>query len=170
MKIKKYNELFDSEDVKSNHEIKFLQGRTDDILRDMSKVINTSDETIYYLIQKLIKFKFPFLSAFFDHIKDGIEFKTFEVGITKMDDEWIFTTKSNDSNVVSFGITIHQKNNYDVFIAYGDIDDLDGYEYKSMDIDSLSEVIDEIYIPQLEKYGYTELLEYKSEYKKLIDN
>lgn len=170
MRIKKFNELFDTEELKSNHEIKYLQGRTNDILSDMSKVINSEDETIYYLMQKLIKFKFPFFSAFFDHIKEGIEFDTFEVGVTQMDGEWIFTVKSDDTNVVSIGIVINQKNNYNIFIAYGDLEDLNGYEYVSINTDDLIEVIEEVYTPLLVDYGYNEFLEYNSEYKKLIDN
>jgi hypothetical protein len=170
MRIKKFNELFDTEELKSNFEIKYLQGKTEDILADMSKVINTEDETIYYLMQKLIKFKFPFFSAFFDHIKDGIEFETFELGITQMDGEWIFTVKSDNTNVVSLGIIINAKNDYNVFIAYGDVDDLKGYEYKSLDIEDFSKVIDEVYIPTLMDYNYSEFVDYNSEYKKYIDN
>lgn len=143
MRIKKFNELFDSDDIKSQHEVEFLQGKN--ILKDINIPIDFKNESISYLLHKLAKFDFPFLSIFFDN-PDGV-FRNYETSIMSMDDGyWMFSIKSDDEITVSIGIKVNKTSDYDVFVYSSDDD---GMEYKDLDYKELCDVIKDVYIPML---------------------
>ena len=154
MRLKKFNEMFDSDDIKSQNEIGFLTG---DIKKELSRSSRGS-ETIENVISKLVSFQFPFFDAF----EDDIEFDTFDKSVSQDQENcWIFTTE-NEIATLSFGLKVNELNNYDVFFLIED-DEEHGYEYKGLDYSSLVNTIEEEYIPFLVNYEFGDLVSYKSE-------
>lgn len=165
MRVKKFNELFDSEDIKSHHEIDYLSGKVDKILKNISYPINFKNDSISYLISKISRYNFPFFDVFFSH-PDGYNFKDFSSRISYLeeDDTWFFVTEKEDGVIISLGIKINKTNNYEAIIyAEGTDEDPIGYEYTGLSYNGLMEVIKEMYIPILIDNEMSEILDYNSQ-------
>jgi len=161
MRIKKFNELFDSEEIKSSHELDILQGK--DILKDVINLpINFTNEGISGLISKITKFNYPFIGVFLEK-PDGMKFSNCETRLAQSQDEdfWVFITEAGDS-VVTLGIRINKTNDYDVFIYSEDGTEgsEDGLHYDHTSYSQLMEIIKDAYIPMLISYDFGDILTY----------
>lgn len=159
MRIKKFNELFDSEELKSHHELDILQGKN--ILKDINMPIDFKNESIAYLMHKLAKFNFPFLGIFFDN-PDGIKFKNCETGVADLGDGfWMFGVESG-KRVVSIGLRVNQTNDYDIFVYTedGTEEGEGGLEYDNLTYKEIVEIIKDEYIPMLINNDFGDILRY----------
>jgi len=176
MKIKRFFELFDTEDIKSTHEIDYLSGNFSNLGKTLD--YNFKDEGIAKFIHKLSSYHYPFFTAFEQTVKDEKDLVIDGVRIyVSHDDEedgyWAFVA-TNDRITVGFGIKINQVNNYDVFIYFDDEEHLEveeknpGVEYEGLTYSELIPIIKEIYIPFLIDAGFEKLIEYNTD--KSINN
>lgn len=148
MRIKKFNELFDTDELKSQHEIDFLQGK--DILQDINIPIDFKNEPMSYLMHKLAKFNFPFLGIFFEN-PEGYKFKDCEISISDMEDGfWIFVIKSG-KKIVSIGLKINKTSDYNIFIytENGTKESENGVEFNNLNYREIVNIIKNEYIPIL---------------------
>lgn len=176
-KIKKFNELFDDEDLKASHEIDYISGKFKKFKIDT----DFKGESMMKFIAKLANIHYPMFTAFDDANKqeDGI----LDVGKAEVfcdydeaDDTWALVARSEVHSVV-FGIKIHAVNNYDLFLYFDtqgtEPDDEvsnPGFEYEGIDYKRILELIEGVYIPFLKEAGFTELINYKSDIAKEIRN
>jgi len=162
MKIKRFLELFDTEDLKSEHEIDYLTGRFQNIANDVD--VDFKNETIGRLIYKISSYHFPFFDAFIDHLHEELEFETFEIKTTYDPESkyWIFTTQSDTT--ISLGIKVDSVNEHDIFLLI----DEDGTQYKDLEFSELIEFIRNFYIPMLIENDFVELLNYND--KNIVHN
>lgn len=158
--IKKFFELFDTEDLKAENEIDYISGNFKDLGKNIDS--NFKNETIVKFLSKLSNYHFPFFDVFLDPIP---RFPGFEI-YTSFDEGYhILGIESEDYRVV-FGVKIDQVNKYDVFVYLHNEDFPDdeekspGYEYDSLTIDKLVEVISNEYIPYLMEAGFDSIINY----------
>jgi hypothetical protein len=177
IKIKKFNELFDDEELKASHEIDYISGR----FKKFNLDDNFKDESMMKFIAKLSNVHYPMFMAFDDANKqpNGIlNLGKAEIfcDYDEVDKEWILVAKSDLHSVV-FGIVIHSVNNYDIFL-YLDTEGTEpddeisnpGFEYYNIDYKRVLELIEGVYIPFLKEAGFNELIDYKSYIGKEIRN
>jgi hypothetical protein len=155
--LKKINELFDTEELKSENEIDYLSGQ----VFKGHITLDIKNENIAKLLHKIYRFNLPFIKAFIDRVEDGIELKTMKID-TIVGDEGYFILKSTmGRKTVALGIKVETAGEYDCFLFWEINDDPSGYEYEKL---SYSELIDifELYKDKLIQFGMHELVEYDS--------
>ena len=177
MKIRKFNELFDNEDLKASHEIDYLKGKFKKISIDS----NFKSESMMKFIAKLSNIHYPMFSAFDDANKeeDGIiELGNAEIlcDYDELEDIWTLVARS-ESHSVLFGIKVHKVNSYDLFLYFytngtESEDEISNpvFEYFNITYTRIIEIIRAVYIPLLKEAGFTELINYKSDVGKEIRN
>jgi hypothetical protein len=169
MKLKKFNEFFDTEELKSRHEIDYLSGN---IKKLIGKKVewNFKDENISNLISKMADLHLPFLRAFVE--ADGMEnskmsFDTFDI-MVRYDDEskfYNFLVMSGATMLV-LGLRIKSMNNYDIYVyldSENDVDSLKVFEENNVTYDDVVSIIKDLYIPELVDCGFDKLLDYDYE-------
>ncbi len=164
--LKKFFELFDTEDLKAEHEIDYLSGN----FKKMPIVNNFKDESIVRFVSKLSLIKYKFFDVFHEagDSDSVIKFNNFEAYITPGDDGyWIMVTTSKDFTI-GFGVRIDKVNQYDIFINFDDENNLDNedknysIEKENITFDEVKKLIEDVYIPFLKEAGHDELLSYDS--------
>lgn len=159
--LKKINELFDSEELKSSHEIEYLYG---ELLQNM-KPIDIKNDSIPKLLTKISRFNVPFISAFIDYVEQGISLDSIDTEIAFSEDEefkgYFFLKSERGSDVVSFGIKIGQ-NGYDAILFWDKNDQVDALEYKDLSYIQLIRIIKNEYTFKLKEFKFDELLNYGS--------
>lgn len=169
MRIKKFFELFDTEELKSEHEIDYLTGKLNNLAKT-SDTLKIKEETIGKFIAKTSSFHFPFFDQFLKSInsKDNyLKFDNCKIKLVLTEDQyWTFVTESIDgSEAVALGLKINKINDYDAFIItdqdsngkeYGDAE---GIEYTNLSYDELIRVIKNVYIPALIEFNFEDLIE-----------
>lgn len=160
MRIKKFNEMFDTEELKSQHEIAMIQGG---LLKGVKFKKLSSDETIYDLIAKMI-YKFPFLSKFNEWENEKYE-------------DTIFFYTRNDYWYISLSLSIEDKDTYGVGILYKYIDSIPNApvkhtlafsgkdnqyftEWNNNTFDDVVRLVDIVFIPLLNRLGFKEEISY----------
>ena len=126
MKLKKFNEFFDSEELRDNPENELMK-LTGDMSYNFGKKIDYDfkTENIANFITKISDVHYPFMRAFSDAtMEDGgeIKFNNFSV-FTRYDEEegyYNFTAKSDDYFLV-LGLKINSMNDYDVYVYIDDV-------------------------------------------------
>lgn len=152
MKIKMFNELFDTEEIKSLHDINYLSGNMNKIISNM-KPIDFNNDDIYRLIDRIIR-EVPYFAIFKDEVS-GYGFSA-SIGYIEDIDFYILSlTKSETS--LSFIVKINSINNYDAYI----VDD-DEYGYENLNFRELVDFINEDYKKILIELGFDDVLEYNS--------
>lgn len=173
MKIRRFLELFDTEEMKAKHEIDHLRGNLMGIGKEID--YNFKDESIGKFIQKISSYHYHFLLAFEQSVKEEsgeLEIDGFKVYVSHDEgtDYWALVT-SSERYTVGFGIKINRVNNYDIFIYMDDESNLEdddknpGVEYDELTYAEILPIIKEIYIPFITEAGFGKLLEYKEDYK-----
>lgn len=168
MKLKKFNEFFDTEELKAKHEIDYLTGNIKNLIGKKVEW-NFKDENISNLVCKMADLHLPFMRAFVE--ADGMEdskmsFSNFDI-MVRYDDEskfYNFLVKSENSILV-LGIRIESMNRYDVYV-YMDSEneeDLKVFEEKNVTYNEVVDIIKDLYMPELVDLGFTELLDYDIE-------
>ncbi len=176
-RLKKFNELFDDEDLKARHEIDYLSGKLKNITVDS----NFKDESMMYFISKLSMVHYPMFIAFDEANKqeNGIlSFGKFEVlcDYDEEDETWALIARS-EKHCVTFMIKIYGVNNYDLSL-YLDTEGTDpddeisnpGFEYVGITYTKIIQLIEGVYIPLLKEAGLHQLIDYKSELGREIKN
>src|SRR5574343_817200 len=105
MKIKRFNELFDTEELRNTHEINYLKGDINKIIGDMEPIDFKSDN-IVRLIDRISR-EIPFFIVFKDEVS-GYGFNA-DMGFLEEIDSYIFNVMSEKdySIVVSLLIKIN---------------------------------------------------------------
>lgn len=171
MKLKKFNEFFDSEELRDNPENELMK-LTGDMSYSFGKKIDYDfkTENIGNFITKISDTHFAFMRAFSDAtMEEGgeIKFNNFSV-FTRYDEEegyYNFTAKSDDYFLV-LGLKINSMNDYDVYVYVDDIKDeesLETFEEEGVTYMDVVHIITDIYLPQAKKVGFEELLKYNIE-------
>jgi hypothetical protein len=171
MKIKRFLELFDTDDIKSRHEIEYLSGNFKNLGRQKVER-DFQHEDIGNLIRKMIDWNYPFFKAFEDAVKEDsaeINFNEFSAYISKGDDEyWSFVIHSKEYTTV-IGIKVNKVNNYDIYIYLDKFDAMDdeslspGFEMDGISYNELIEKINSIFIPFIKEAGFEKILDYNKE-------
>lgn len=158
MKIKRFNELFDTEDLRNAHEVNYLKGDINKIIGDMEPIDFNSDN-IVRLIDRISR-EIPFFVAFKDEVS-GYGFST-DMGFLEEIDSYIFNVMSEKdySIVVSLLIKINSINNYDAYVIDEEKDD---YGYNGLNYRQLVDFINDDYRKILIELGFNDLLEYNNE-------
>lgn len=165
MRIKKFFEMFDTEDIKSRHEIDWLSGNLSSIGKKIDH--NFKDETIGKFVTKISQHNYPFFMQFDKaDIEGQLDFGDFKIytNYDESDKHWGFIAAS-DKYMVVFGIKINSVNNYDIYIYFDDAESPDdeqkspGSEFKGITYDEVVGLIKELYIPFLIDAGFEELLD-----------
>jgi hypothetical protein len=159
--IKKFNELFDTEDLKNRHEIPFLTG---ELQKSLTKIDNNfRDDNIENLTSKL-QYKFPFFSAYIEAANSNSGEKKFSnfKALMKNDDKngYYYYVASNDYEFVTIGVKIISNNLYDVVAAHEDGDYERHMDEKGLSFDELCEVVRQVFIESLMGAGFTDLISY----------
>lgn len=159
--IKKFNELFDTEDLKNRHEIPFLTG---ELQKSLKKIDNDfKDDTIENLTSKL-QYKFPFFSAYIEAAdsetgeKNFGNFKVFMKHNDKSD--YYYYIASNDNEFVMIGVKIISNNLYDVVAAHEDGSYERHLDEEGLSFDELCELIRQVFIESLMGAGFNDLIAY----------
>ena len=163
--LKKFFELFDTDDLRDQNEIDFLRGK---FKNTGSKIdINFEKESIGKLVSKLSRYHYPFFSAFEGQDGRLPEFDGFEIYVNYIEEEdfYVMVAESEDFSV-AFGVKTSKVNSYDVFIYFQDKKNPDdasknpGAEYENLTYDQLVPIIKEVYIQFLMFAGFEELIGY----------
>lgn len=162
--IKKFNEFFDTEDLRDQHEIEYLTGK----IRDYAKTIdyNFKDTTIENFISK-ITFTFPFMVAFTEAStgKTGEKkFSNFKVSIKYIEDDDFYNfLVTDDTRMISLGVRLLQDNKYDVFIVVDDLREEDSkvFEESGVSYEDLCSIIANLFIPSVMEFDFDALISYK---------
>ncbi len=173
MRIKKFNELFDTEDLKSKHEIDYLRG-------DFKKIIGTKEldlknENIYHLISKMSRFNLPFMSAFMtDDLENVVEGMSLKITKSPEDDYYVFGAE-DDYNLVAIGIAPNSPKygRYKMFVFAEDKSELEDptvYEYEDLSYQELIEYMKELYIPALYDFQLGQLVEFNKGHNIDLEN
>lgn len=161
--LRKFNELFDTEEIKNALEIPNLKGELDpkELANSGSliKFDEIGDETIERLFYKLAS-RFPL----FNICNTGDD-PDYGVIIDDFDNNHILFR--NESHLIIFSISIDNRatNRYDVVITFDGFDDNDRpyAEHRNIDINQVFEVIKNDLIPALKKGGFNNVLEYENQ-------
>jgi hypothetical protein len=159
--IKKFNEMFDSEEIKSQNELDIMRINLKDIVSD-ENIMKISSSEIERL-HSMLMLEFPFFQKYDGKEVDGITWGIYTVG-----DVYHFVTKNS-----KYFVTISFKSvgtRYEVGITYNTIksmlirsitDDMktltDKIHFKDfgiLDISGISRVIKNVFVPILEMLGF----------------
>jgi hypothetical protein len=163
MKIKKFNEFFDNEVLKGQHEIDWLRK---DISHSFTNKIDYDFKTedINNLINKITADAHPFLMAFDEanQTESGeMKFKDFKIYL-KYDREekyWNFMAES-DKYLIILGIKINSMSSYDAYVYVDDIKSKDivkTFEEEGATYNDLVDIISDVYVKEAKEYGFGEL-------------
>jgi hypothetical protein len=178
-RIKKFNELFDTGELRDNpeHELSKITGDPSYILDTSIPMMTFKDDTITNVISKISYLKFPFFRAFLDATdqEDGkLEFDGFSIGM-----KWDGENKSHnllvfsETNLLTISLKIKNLNNYDVFIASDELENEENFkslEVEGVDMNQLVDIIHDAYLPELEELDFSELTYYNYEDYLSINN
>ena len=160
MRIKKFNELFDTDDLKAQHENDYLRGQMTNIIRNMTS-IDLKNDDISRLLHRIIREE-PFFAAFEDEVT-GYGFDS-DLYYNEEYDFYLLNVSSDisseDATAVSLGIKINSINNYNVFV-YVD-EDSEDYGYDNLTFQQLIQFINTDYKKILIELGLGDLLEYNN--------
>lgn len=172
--LKKFFELFDTEDLKAENEIDYLSGNFD----KMSINNNFKDESIIRFVGKLALIKYKFFGAFNESGLNNkpVKFKNFEAYITSGEDNyWVMFTQS-EKFTVGFGVRIDKVNQYDIFVHLDDelnpdVESKNHFiEKQGISFNEVKKMIDNVYIPFIKEAGHEELLSYDNGEYVNLDN
>ena len=177
-KLKKFNELFDTDDLKSRSEIDYLSGNLSHLGKKLDH--NFKDEGMIDLLHKISNYHYPFFELFEELYLNGgsIKFDEFEAYIShgeETNDHCVLVAKSPEF-IVALGLKINSVNNYDAFIYFDDVefpDDEDknpGSDFEGLSFTELMAEIKEVYINFIKDAGFDELLEISKDKIKEINN
>jgi len=168
MKIKKFNELFDTEELRDSPENELIK-LTGDSSYSFGKKIDYDfkTENIGNFITKISDVHYPFMRAFSDAtISDtgDIKFGNFKV-YTKYDEDGKYYNLISESktHLLILGIKINAMNNYDIYVYVDDIsnkEELETFEEQGVTYMDVISIIDEIYLPKAKELGLQELINY----------
>ena len=169
MKIKKFNEFFDNDTLKGQHEIDWLKK---DISHSFTNKIDFDfkKEDINNFINKITGNSHPFLMAFDEanaSESGEMKFKDFKVYIkyNKDEDIWNFMSES-DKYLMILGVKINSMNSYDIYVYVDDNEKKDilrTYEEEKATYDDVVNIIDDVYIKLAKEFGFEELLGYDND-------
>ena len=171
-KLKKFNELFDSEELRDfpEHEIAKLSGDYSHIIDPTIPMITFKDDTIVNFISKVSYAKFPFFKAFLDATdEDGgeLNFDGFKVGMKYDEEEKYYNLIAfSESHLLVIGVKIITHDKYDVFIYSDNLDDEEyfkDFEAQGVNINEFFNIIHDVYLPELQEIGFSELSHYNYE-------
>jgi hypothetical protein len=165
MEIKSFNEFFDNEDLKGQHEIDYLTGN---LLKGIGKNIDKMDnDNISKFISRMATINFPFFEVFLKAssgvygdnrlvLPDGVQ-----VFITSDGEYYNLIAESKDKvKYLIFSINIKGMNNYDVDITVIDNsnNENEGYgNYENLTFDDVKELIIDVYLPSIDNLEFFEL-------------
>ena len=172
-KLKKFNEFFDTEDIKIEHDIELLSN-----ILNPTNIIKTFDkqDTIYN-IGRMLTYKYPFLRETSKHDKNSF--------LTKSEDGFYNFVFSNVNCTFSMGIRRNDTRSYDLIITYIPAQvtnfrknhivlyakSLDIYYdkaisqiFQNITLDDVYDKMDDILIPIMIEFGFEHLLDQKSDY------
>lgn len=168
--IKKFNELFDSEEMKDqvfsenpSAEIDYLRG---DVAKYAKVDYDFRTPDIDSLLAKLINFCHPFLKVFIDanETEEGrIEFHDFDVLIRyDQEEEYHAFILASERYMVVLSIKVNEED-YNTYILVDDQQNPDSilsFEENNITFNQLSDIIKEEFIPAIKKYGFEDILNY----------
>jgi hypothetical protein len=171
MKLKKFNELFDTKELRDQpeHELIKLTGDTSHSFGDKIDY-DFKTENIGNFITKISDVHYPFMMAFSDATnKEGgeIKFGNFKL-YTKYDEDedyYNFIVESK-THLVVLGIKINSMNNSDAYVYVDDISDkeeIETFEELGVTYMDVISIINEVYLPQIKELGLQELIKYNFE-------
>lgn len=164
MRIKKFNELFDTEDLKSKNEIGYLKG---DLAKDLVKNVKPFRSELFTRINERIIAKYPFFEYCFDHNRDTTKF-----GCKNKDNIYHYYFK-DDKYYLQLSIVVHQHNDYDLIILIKDLksDKVVFFDdYIQLDDYGVLETIRYSFIDKLVKYDFGELIKRSKSAKPYHEN
>jgi hypothetical protein len=170
MKIKRFFELFDTDDMKSQHEIDYLSGNFRNLGQKVER--DFKNEDIGAFIRKIADWHFPFFKAFEDAVQEDsaqLDLEGFSVYISRGDDDfWSFVAHSKKHAVI-LGVKVNEVNKYDIYIYLDNAEAMDdenqspGFELNGLDYNTVVEKIKGIYVPFIKEAGFEKLFKYNSE-------
>ncbi len=174
MKIKRFFELFDTDDIKSQHEIDYISGSFRNLDHWTNKKVDRDfkSEDIGRFMRKITDWHFPFFKAFEDAVQEDsgeLQLDGFKAYISRGDDDFWSLVIHSEKYAVIFGIKVNEVNNYDIYIYLDDADALKdekkspGFEFDGVDYNTVVEKIKVIYISFIKEAGFEKLFSYNSE-------
>ena len=171
MKLKKFNELFDTEELRDSPENELMK-LTGDTSHSFGKKIDYDfkTENIGNFITKISDVHYPFMRAFSDaSVSDSgeIKFNNFKV-YTKYDEDedyYNFISESK-THLLILGIKINSMNNYDAYVYVDDIsnkEEIETFEEQGVTYMDVIDIINQIYLPKVKELGLQELIKYNYE-------
>ena len=158
--IKKFNELFDNDDLKSKLEIPYLQGNLDKKELVRSAIPFKGRELFNFFNNSLVK-KFPFFDYCFDENTRRI-YGCNEDPNEKNCHHYYF---KNEKIFVIFSVVMWDDNDYDCNILVRDPEDSDiivyEQEYNECSIDKIIDIVKSDLIPHLIESGFGDLMSRK---------
>lgn len=163
MRIKKFLEFFDTEDLRNQHEIQYLSGTIKDMAKKVDHDFKT--ETLENFLQK-ISYQFPFMGAFIESSTNNVGYKKFTgfktyINKDNKDSFWNFVVTDEDVFVV-LGVKFNSVDNYDtyVLVEHSDSDDQEIFEKNNISTDQLNVVITYYFIEKLSQFNFDELINF----------
>jgi hypothetical protein len=171
-KLKKFNELFDSEELRDNpeHEITKISGDYSYLVDPTIPMITFKDDNIVNLLSKVSYARFPFFKAFMNATnEDGgeLKFDGFKVGMKYDEEEKYYNLLAfSEEHLLVIGVKILSHDKYDVFIYSDNLNDEEyfkDFEAKEVNINQFFDIIQDVYLPELQEVGFSELTHYNYE-------
>lgn len=171
-KLKKFNELFDSEELRDNpeHELAKISSDYSYLVDPTIPMITFKDDNIVNFLSKVAYAKFPFFKAFIDATdEDGgeLKFEDFKVGMKYDEDEKYYNLLAfSEEHLLVIGVKILSHDKYDVFIYSDNLNDEEyfkDFEAKEVNINQFFDIIHDVYLPELQEVGFSELSHYNYE-------
>jgi len=168
MKLRKFNEFFDSEELRDlpEHELMKLTGDTSYSFGNKIDY-DFKTENIGNFITKMSDVHFPFMRAFSDaSVSDSgeISFDNFKV-YTKYDEDeeyYNFITESK-THLLILGVKINDMNNYDVYVYVDDVknkEEIETFEEQGVTYMDIVDIITDIYLPKAKELGLEKIVSY----------
>lgn len=170
--IKRFNELFDSEEMKDYVLSQDPSAEIDYLAKNYSKYAKVDYkfgiESIDNLLMKVINFHHPFMKAFLDanETEEGkLEFSDFDLLIRYDDTEnYQAFILASERFMLVLGIRVVGEK-FDVYLLLDDAEDEDkilSFEEKNITFNEVVNIISQEYISAIKEYGFSELLNYFS--------
>lgn len=155
MRIKRFNELFDTEDLKSEHEVDYLKGDINKIIGSM-KPIDFENDNIVRLIDRIIR-EVPFFAAFKDEVS-GYGYIADIRQIEELNSYTFNVVSEKDSSLsASLLIKINSMNSYDAYVVADEANGHDGLDYSE-----LIQFINTDYKKILVELGLDDIMDYNN--------
>lgn len=169
MRIKRFNELYDSEEIKDLVFSTDPSAEIDYLTKNYSKytkVDYTPDKkTIENLLLKIVNYRYPFMSVFLqaDREPNGIiETEDFNI-MVRYDDEHKYHAfiLADDRHMIILSIRVN-KEDYDAMLAVYDIEteEVENFEENNLTFDDIVSIIENEYISTIKEYGFEDVLGY----------